>query len=81
MWLLQESCWKDTSWWKICRSKLWAALELNSVEIITGQNSILMSAASAMVINAIKKLVGILDKIYLLASNIISRVKNLKKMF
>ncbi len=40
-----------------------------------------MSAASAMVINAIKKLVGIPDKIYLLASNIISRVKNLKKMF
>lgn len=56
-----------------------AAIDLKNGEIITGKNSPLMSAASAMIINAIKKLAGIPDKIHLLHPNIILRVKNLKK--
>ena len=56
-----------------------AALELKSNEIVTGKNSILMSSASSVVLNAIKKLADIPDRIHLLSPHIIEHIKNLKK--
>ncbi len=56
-----------------------AAIELKDGEIIVGRNSFLMSSASALVLNAIKKLAGIPEKIHLLSPNIITHIKNLKK--
>jgi uncharacterized protein (UPF0371 family) len=56
-----------------------AAIELKSGEIMTGKNSYLMSSASALVLNAVKKLADIPDRIHLLPQNIIERIKSLKK--
>ena len=56
-----------------------AAIELKSGEIITGKSSYLMSSVSALVLNAIKKLADIPDRIHLLPQNIIERIKSLKK--
>ncbi len=56
-----------------------AALELPDGSIVTGKNSALMHAASATVLNAIKALAGIPDRMHLLAPNVIDAVGNFKK--
>jgi uncharacterized protein (UPF0371 family) len=56
-----------------------AAIELHGGHMITGKNSALMSAASSLVLNAIKKLAEIPDKIHLLSPHIIEHIGNLKK--
>ena len=56
-----------------------AAIELRNGLIVTGKNSPLMHAASSLVLNTIKELAGIPDKIHLLPPNIIESIRNLKK--
>lgn len=56
-----------------------AAIELKDGKIVTGKNSSLMHAASSLILNAIKELEGIPDKINLLPPNIIDSIGNLKK--
>lgn len=56
-----------------------AAIELSGGRIVTGKSSSLMHAASALVLNAIKELAEIPDKIHLLAPKIIEQIGNLKK--
>jgi len=55
-----------------------AAMELGNGAIVTGKNSPLMHAASALVLNAVKTLAGIPDQIPLLSPNIIESVAALK---
>ncbi|MFH1224001.1 MAG: DUF1846 domain-containing protein [Pseudomonadota bacterium] len=55
-----------------------AALELNNGTIITGKNSPLIHATSSVILNAIKVLAGIPDKIHLLSPQVISSISNLK---
>ncbi|MFO7734364.1 MAG: DUF1846 domain-containing protein, partial [Candidatus Aminicenantes bacterium] len=56
-----------------------AAMELRDGTVVTGKNSPLMHAASALVLNAVKHLAGIPDKIHLLSPSIIESVGTLKK--
>ncbi len=56
-----------------------AAIELKDGKIITGKNSVLMSSASALVLNAIKQLADIPDRIHLLSPKIIEHIKALKR--
>ncbi len=56
-----------------------AAVELDSGVIVTGRNSLLMSAASAAIVNAIKTLADIPDKIHLLSKDIIGKVLQFKR--
>ena len=56
-----------------------AAIELKSGKIVTGKNSSLMHAIASLVLNAIKDLAGIPDKIHLLAPTIIESIGKLKK--
>jgi len=56
-----------------------AAMELKDGTIITGKNSRLMHAASSLVLNAIKKLAGIPDKIHLISPSVIESIGNLEK--
>jgi uncharacterized protein (UPF0371 family) len=56
-----------------------AALELRNNEIVTGKNSPLMHATSALVLNAIKKLAGIPEPIHLLSPTVIESVARLKE--
>jgi uncharacterized protein (UPF0371 family) len=56
-----------------------AAIELKNGSIITGKNSPLMHASSAVVLNAIKVLAGIPDSIPLLSLSIIESIGTLKK--
>ena len=56
-----------------------AAVELPSDEIISGKNSPLMHAASSAIINAIKKLGDITDRIHLLPRSVINNIAALKK--
>lgn len=56
-----------------------AAIELRDGSILTGKNSPLFHAASSLILNAIKKLADIPDKIHLLSLNIIESIGNLKK--
>jgi len=56
-----------------------AAIELKNGTIVTGKNSPLMHASSSLILNAIKKLAGIPDKIHLLSPNIIESIGNFKK--
>lgn len=56
-----------------------AAIELRDGSIITGRNSPLMHAASALVLNAVKMLAGIPDTIHLLSPGIVGSVANLKE--
>ncbi|MFA5339972.1 MAG: DUF1846 domain-containing protein [Candidatus Omnitrophota bacterium] len=56
-----------------------AALELDDGTVITGKNSQLMHATSSLILNAIKRLADIPDKIHLLSPSIIDSIKNLKK--
>jgi len=56
-----------------------AAIELKNGTIVTGKNSPLMHAASSLILNAIKTLAEIPDKIHLLSPQIIHSIGNLKK--
>lgn len=56
-----------------------AAVELRDDKIISGKNSPLMHAVSAAIINAIKHLADIPDKIHLLPSSVIKNISILKK--
>ena len=56
-----------------------AAIELSDGKIIAGKNSPLMHAASAAIINAIKHLAGINDKIHILKPEVMSDLSKLKK--
>jgi len=56
-----------------------AAIELADGSIITGKNSPLMHAASSLVLNAIKRLAEIPDRIHLLSPAIIESIAGLKK--
>ena len=54
------------------------AIELHDGSIVTGKRSRLLSASSAAVINALKKLANIDDKILLLSRSVIEPVQTLK---
>ncbi len=56
-----------------------AAIELKDGTLVTGKNSPLMHAASALVLNAVKQLAEIPDKIHLLSPGIIESVARLKE--
>ncbi len=56
-----------------------AALALQDGQIITGKNSPLMHAASSVILNAIKQLAELPDKIHLLAPNITASIGTLKR--
>ncbi|MGQ9647810.1 MAG: DUF1846 domain-containing protein [Thermodesulfobacteriota bacterium] len=56
-----------------------AAIELADGTIITGKNSPLMHAASALVLNAVKYLAGIPDAMHLLPPNIMESISHFKK--
>jgi len=56
-----------------------AAVELRGGAIVTGKNSPLMHAASSLVLNAVKRLAEIPDRIHLLSPAIIGSVGNLKQ--
>ena len=58
-----------------------AALELKNETIVTGKNSPIMHAASALILNSIKTLAGIPDNILLLSPNILSSISNMKSEF
>ncbi len=58
-----------------------AALQTTNGNIITGHNSPLMTAASSVILNSVKQLAEIPDKIHLLSSNIIEHIKTLKGEF
>lgn len=55
------------------------AIDLGEKGIVTGKNSHLLTASSAAVLNAIKALSGISDKIDLISPNIIEPIIKLKK--
>ncbi|MDD5708881.1 MAG: DUF1846 domain-containing protein [Kiritimatiellae bacterium] len=55
-----------------------AAVSLRDGRTVTGKNSELMHAASSAVLNAIKLLAGLPDKIHLLSPDIIRSIVNLK---
>lgn len=56
-----------------------AAIELANGTIITGKNSPLMHAASALVLNAVKHLASIPDTLHLLPPNIMESISHFKK--
>ncbi len=56
-----------------------AAIELKDSSVITGKNSSLMHAAASLILNAIKQLAGIPDKIHLLSPNTIKSIGDFKK--
>ena len=56
-----------------------AALELSDGTVLTGKNSPLMHAASSLVLNAIKHLAGIPDRIHLIAPPVLESIGTLKK--
>jgi len=56
-----------------------AAIELAGGRIVTGKNSPLMHAASALVMNAVKQLAGLPDGIHLLAPSVIESAARMKK--
>ena len=56
-----------------------AAIELRSGKIVTGKNSPLMHAAPSLILNAIKELAEIPDKIHLLSPSTLQSIENLKK--
>jgi uncharacterized protein (UPF0371 family) len=55
-----------------------AAIELQDGTIVTGINSPLMHAASSLVLNAIKRLAGLPEKLHLLSPAIIDSIRNMK---
>lgn len=56
-----------------------AAIQLPGGQVVTGKNSPLMHAASAVVLNAVKTLASIPDQIHLLAPPIMESIRGLKK--
>jgi uncharacterized protein (UPF0371 family) len=56
-----------------------AAIELPDGSIVTGKNSPLMHAASSLILNAVKRLAEIPDRIHLLSPAIIDSIRNLKQ--
>ncbi|MDD3375120.1 MAG: DUF1846 domain-containing protein [Candidatus Omnitrophica bacterium] len=56
-----------------------AAIELGDGTILTGKNTALMHAGSSLILNAVKHLSGIPDKIHLLSPAIIDSVTNFRK--
>lgn len=56
-----------------------AAIQLKNGKIVTGKNSTLMHASSSLILNVIKELAGIPDKIHLLSPSIIEAIAGLKK--
>lgn len=56
-----------------------AAIELSDGSIVTGKNSKLMHSTSSLVLNAVKKLAGIPDKIHLITPAVIESIGNLDK--
>jgi len=56
-----------------------AAIELQDETIVTGKNSQLMQTTSSLILNAVKELAGIPDKIDLLSPMIIKSISTLKK--
>jgi len=58
-----------------------AAIQLRDGTIITGKNSVQMHAASSLVLNAVKYLAEIPDKIHLLSPMVINSISNLDKYF
>jgi uncharacterized protein (UPF0371 family) len=56
-----------------------AALELPDGSIVTGKNSPLLHAASSLILNAIKKMAEVPDRIHLLSPAIIESIRNLKQ--
>ncbi len=56
-----------------------AAIELPDGSIVTGKNSATMNSASAVVLNAIKRLAGIPDKLHLLPPKVIKDIVGLKR--
>ena len=55
-----------------------AAIELNDGTIVTGKNSKLLGAASAMLLNALKILGGISDNVHLISPSVIEPLQDLK---
>lgn len=55
-----------------------AAIELQDGHILAGKNSVLMHAASAMVLNAIKMMAGIPDTIHLLSPDVVQAIIRMK---
>ncbi|MDD5644388.1 MAG: DUF1846 domain-containing protein [bacterium] len=55
-----------------------AAIQLKDGSVITGKNSDLMHASSSLILNAVKVLAGIPDRIHLLSPNIIESIGILK---
>lgn len=58
-----------------------AAIQLHDNTIVTGKNSVHMHAASSMVLNAVKKLADIPDKIHLLSPMVIESITSLDRHF
>jgi len=58
-----------------------AAIQLRDGTLITGKNSVQMHAASSLVLNAIKHLAEIPDKIHLLSPMVINSISSLDKYF
>ncbi len=56
-----------------------AAIELKNGKIVTGKNSSQFHASSSLVLNAIKELSGIPDKIHLLSPQIIESIHSFKR--
>ena len=56
-----------------------AAIKLIDDEIVIGKNSVLMHAASSVILNAIKHMANIPDEIHLLAPNVLESIGSLKK--
>ena len=56
-----------------------AAIELSDGTIVTGKNSIYMHAASSLILNAVKQVADIPDKIHVLSESIIKAIRNLDK--
>lgn len=56
-----------------------AAIELKEGTMVTGKNSEIMHATSSLILNAIKELAGIPDKIHLLSPAILKSIGDLKK--
>ncbi len=56
-----------------------AAIQLHDGTIITGKNSVLMHAASSLVLNAIKHLAGLPDQVHLLSPTTIDSISHLRK--
>ena len=55
-----------------------AAIELHSGEIVTGRNSDELHACSAVILNAVKRLAGIPDRLPLLAPSILQSIAHMK---